>query len=198
MRPNIRVSKKQLLSTAAGLALALVLALPYLCFGQQIRQMQTVGYLGLAAACAVSNSSVLLPTSSTVIVTAAALTLDPALCVLFGGVGSALGEQTAYLCGRLGAGGAGYGRDGAAPKVVVWLHRHTFLTVFLFALIPLPVFDVVGLAAGAVKVSWPKFALAALLGKMLRYAIVLAGVFWVLPVLLPRLGLPGADLIPSL
>ena len=43
-----------------------------------------------------------------------------------------------------------------------------------------------------------QYACGFLLGKMLRYAIVLAGVFWVLPVLLPRLGLPGADLIPSL
>lgn len=173
--------KKRLLGIACSVGLALLLAMPYLCFSEQIRKMQTLGYLGLTAACAVSNCSVLMPTSSTVIVVAAAFTLNPVLCIVFGGLGSALGEQTAYLCGRLGTGGIELREDGKFRKVSVWLRQNTFLTVFLFAVIPLPVFDVVGLAAGIAKVSWPKFAAAALLGKIARFSIVLAGVFWGLP-----------------
>ena len=69
--------------------------------------MAFVGYLGVAVACAISNVSILLPSSSTLIVVAAASSLNPILCVLAGGLGTALGEQSSYLCGRIGRKGVG-------------------------------------------------------------------------------------------
>lgn len=180
MKTEVSLRIKRILSGVAGVAIALLLALPYLVFGQEIRQQAAVGYLGLLVACAVSNCSVLLPSSSTIIVTVAATTLNPILCVIFGGVGSAIGEQSSYLCGRLGANAAGIAR-GDASRVTVWLRKHAFLTVFLFALIPLPIFDVAGIAAGASRIRWPVFAVAALLGKVTRFAVVLVLLFLIVP-----------------
>ncbi len=61
------------------------------------------------------------------------------------------------------------------------MDRHDFLTVLLFALVPMPVFDVAGVVAGAEKMKLWKYMLAGFIGKALKYSCVL---------LLVRAGLP--------
>lgn len=189
---------KKIASVAAGILLAVLLALPYLLFRDAIQQMQTMGYLGLLISCALANAAIFLPTSSTIIVLAAATTLNPWLCVLFGGIGVALGEQVSYLCGRIGR--QGFERDGTLSQspVVRWLRRNAFLTVFLFALIPLPVFDLVGIAAGAIKLSWPQYACAAALGKITRMFLVVFLLVFFLPGWVDQLPAAAAEQIRPL
>lgn len=172
---------KKIFSVLASVFLAVLLALPYICFREEIQQMQTVGYIGLFVACAVSNISVLMPSSSTLIVVAAASVLNPWLCVLFGGLGVALGEQTSYLCGRIGILGFGENLSERETRTVRWLRKNAFLTIFLFALIPLPVFDIVGIAAGVMRIQWYKYAIAAMLGKVLRFVLVIGALYYLLP-----------------
>lgn len=174
---------KRLLFAMAGLLAALLFSAPYLIFREQLREMTVVGYAGLFLACAISNVSVLIPSSATVVVLAAATVLNPWLCILCGGLGTALGEQSSYLCGLVGARGfdADASRTGAVREI---LQKHAFLTVFLFALVPLPVFDIVGLAAGAARVNWVTYTLAAALGKTLKFLFIMVSIFYVVPAIL--------------
>ena len=181
MKRKARSTLRKIVSVSAGVLLVVLLALPYLLFRDAIQQVQTMGYLGLLISCALSNAAIFLPTSSTIIVLAAATTLNPWLCILFGGVGGALGEQVSYLCGRIGRQGFVRDSDQSQPKVIQWLHHNAFLTVFLFALIPLPVFDLVGIAAGAMKLSWPQYACAAALGKVTRLFLLIFLIGFFLP-----------------
>ena len=55
-------------------------------------------------------------------------------------------------------------------KVLSVMPKHPYLVVFCFSLIPLPVFDIVGLIAGAMKLNQAKFFASCLLGKLIKMA----------------------------
>jgi len=181
----------RLLSVLLGAALFLLFALPFVFLRNQLKEMAALGYIGLFAACALSNVSVFLPSSSTMFVVLAASVLNPALCVLIGGLGTALGEQCSYLCGRAGASSFERKDDASLSRVHGFVRRHAFLAVFLFALAPLPVFDLAGVAAGADRMPWPQYALAAFLGKTIKFAVSVFLVMAVLPILAKADGLSG-------
>jgi membrane protein YqaA with SNARE-associated domain len=100
-------------------------------------------------------------------------TLNPLLVALFAGLGSAIGESTGY--------GAGYAtraliRDPEEKvvwywRVLNWMVRYPFLTVFMLSAIPNFVTDVAGLIAGRIRYSYLKFLLATFLGKTVRFGM---------------------------
>ncbi len=171
--------KKALLSLL-GIAIGVLFSLPYFLFREEIGRIPALGYLGVLASCAISNGSLFLPTSSTLIVLSASTALNPFLCILTGGLGAAIGEQVSYLCGRIGL--SWIERDPEKEnRIVRWLDRNSMLTVFLFAYLPLPLFDLVGVTAGAVKMNWLKFTGAAATGKLLKFTTVVVYMRYMLP-----------------
>lgn len=189
-----RINPKKVLSVLLGIIFAIMMSAPYILYREQIQQMALVGYLSVVIACAISNVSILLPSSSTLIVVAAASSLNPILCVLAGGLGTALGEQSSYICGRIGR--KGFDDNGnREKKVLKWMKKHDALTVFVFAFLPLPIFDVVGIAAGVLRMNWIKYLVSAVLGKTLKFFLAVIGVYYVLPILLPFIDGPGHVII---
>lgn len=180
---------KKALSILAGLGFAALLASPYIFFKNEIKELAALGYIGLFLSCLISNLSILLPSSSTIIVVVAASTLNPWLCVLIGGLGTAFGEQASYLCGFVGSAGFQQEKSAGHKKVINWFSKRPMLTVFMFALVPLPVFDIVGIVAGTNRMKWWKYALAAALGKILKFTIVVLGIYYVFPFLIEKI--PG-------
>lgn len=184
----------KVLSVLLGVIFAVLMSAPYIIYREQIQQMALVGYLSVAIACAISNVSILLPSSSTLIVVAAASSLNPMLCVLAGGLGTALGEQSSYICGRIGR--KGFDDNGSSEKKVLkWMKKHDALTVFIFAFLPLPIFDIVGIAAGALRMNWIKYLVSAVLGKTLKFFLAVIGVYYLLPTMLPFVDGPGRVII---
>ncbi len=93
------------------------------------------------------------------------LGLHPFLVGLSAGIGSAAGEFIGY--------GIGYGGRKLIKKKSKWLKiaeewfkRNGFITIFIFALTPLPD-DIVGILGGIAKYDIKKFFIASLLGKTL-------------------------------
>lgn len=156
-----------LLALAAG-------TLPFLLFREQIQRLAAVGYAGLFLGCFATNASVLLPASGIAYTLAAATVLDPLLCALTGGLGTACGELVGYCVGR-------WSRvriDGSPrfAKIAGSLERYGYLAVFTLAFLPLPLFDIIGIAAGTARLSPGRFFLvccAGKIGKMLVYVFVL-------------------------
>ena len=81
MNSNTKTKFKRALAVLSGVLFAMLMSAPYVLYREQIQEMALVGYLGVAVMCAISNVSVLLPSRSTLIVVAAASTLNPVLCV---------------------------------------------------------------------------------------------------------------------
>lgn len=189
-----KINPRKVLSVLLGVIFAIMMSAPYILFKEQIQQMALVGYLSVVIACAISNVSILLPSSSTLIVVAAASSLNPMLCVLAGGLGTALGEQSSYICGRIGR--KGFDDNGnREKKVLKWMKKHDALTVFVFAFLPLPIFDIVGIAAGVLRMNWIKYMVSAVLGKTMKFFLAVIGVYYVLPSLLPFIDGPGHVII---
>lgn len=132
-----------------------------------VQKYAPVSYLGVLLVCFIANASVLLPAPSILVVVQYSMILNPVLTALCGAVGATLGEMTGYLAG---AHGGNLLASKIRKKVLSVMPKHPYLVVFCFSLIPLPVFDIVGLIAGAMKLNQPKFFASCLLGKLIKMA----------------------------
>lgn len=157
---------KKIGSTMLALAIAAIGALPYVLFKDQIQEMAGLGYAGLFIACLLTNASICLPASGIAFTLAAATALDPLWCAVIGGLGTATGELVGYTLGRLGRGSIA--NLELFTKVENGLKRYGYLAVFGFAFLPLPVFDLVGVAAGTAKLPVVKFFIVCSIGKILK------------------------------
>lgn len=134
-----------------------------------------------------------LPGPTTVLVAMAATRLSPLVLALTAGLGSAIGESSSYA--------AGYGSrffsvpDGGGPRwlvnsrfyrwvdghVVHWMGRHPFLTLFVIGAIPNFAIDLAGIVAGRLRYPYPRYLLANVLGKSVRFGSVALAARWLWP-----------------
>ena len=153
-----------------ALALAMTLVIYVLASESTVEQLVTYGYPGLALVMFISSATVILPAPGLAVVFAAGGFLNPILIGLFAGTGAALGEMTGYFAGY--GGRQALDKNGKVHWIQEWMARNGFLTVFVFAAIPNPVFDVVGLVAGGLHYDVRKFLLAALMGNIVKVTYI--------------------------
>lgn len=145
-------------------------------FREPLLALTQFGYAGIAIACVAANATVLLPAPSSAIVFAFGAVYEPFWVALAGGIGATVGELLGYLLGISG-------RRLVEPhefgkRVQTWMMRNGIVTVVVFAFLPLPLFDVVGMAAGIARMNFWLFLGATFIGKflkMLMYAYAGAG-----------------------
>lgn len=131
----------------------------------QIKNHMAISAFGVFVACFLANASVLLPSSSIVIVVEYAMLINPFLVALCGALGASLGEMTGFFAGR-------FGRNMVPGKFMRWvkskMNNHKYLIVLFFSALPLPVFDVVGILSGAMKMNPIKFYGVCFIGKLIK------------------------------
>jgi membrane protein YqaA with SNARE-associated domain len=144
------------------------------------------GYLGAFLVSLLLNATIFFPTGGFLVLAALGAVLPSATLVgLAGGAGAAIGELTGYMAGYSGQ--TVVSRQKVYTRVKGWVEKWGFLTIFLSSIVPF-VFDLIGIAAGALRVPLWKFLLACWLGRTILYvAIALAGA-WGWKVVLPYLG----------
>ncbi|MEX0750186.1 MAG: VTT domain-containing protein [Dehalococcoidia bacterium] len=121
--------------------------------------------------------------AQTIIATEGDVSATPWLVGIAGGLGMALGEITAYYAGYLGA-EIVRGREFHGPKRlqrtiervlhgIGWLmDRWGMATLFVLSAIPNPLFEIAGLTAGSVRMSFRRFLVSVTTGKILRGMIL--------------------------
>ena len=160
--------KRQIMQSVCGLTIvALVMAAAFL-YKEKIENLAATGYLGVFIACFAATSTILLPAPGILVVIQYAQILNPLLVVFIGGIGTALGEMGGYVLGRIGNAIVQVDTTG---KIFLLFRKHPKAMVFLFSLIPFPVFDVVGIGAGMTKMNPISFWLSCLLGKTIKMEI---------------------------
>lgn len=135
--------------------------------------VQDAGYWGAFLVNLVGSAAVVVPVPGLAAV-CAAVAPDVGLNFVFlavaGAAGSTIGELTGYL--------AGYGSQGVAQKsryyssIRGWVVRRGGLALFVLAVIPNPLFDIGGIAAGSLGYPISKFFLWVGLGKTIKFLIV--------------------------
>lgn len=160
------------------------------------KELRAYGYLGAFIISIILNATIILPVSNMAVMMSLGATLHPyvllgvafsppVLVGLLGGVGATIGETTGYVAGRSGRGlvtkSHMYGR------VEGWVRRWGWLTILIFSIVPF-VFDLVGLAAGAVRYPFWKFFFFCWLGRTILYVTMVTLAAMGLKIILPWLG----------
>lgn len=102
--------------------------------------------------------------------------LDPLWVGIASGLGASIGETTGYLLGYSGRMAIPDTRN--YEKVVGWMSKWGNLTIFLLALIPNPLFDLAGIAAGILKYPLWKFFVIGTLGRLPKHILFSYMGYW--------------------
>jgi membrane protein DedA with SNARE-associated domain len=152
----------------------------------RIEELKTYGYLGAFVLSVIFNATLILPAGNMLIMVALAATMpSPVLVGLVGGLGASIGEITGYVAGRSGRGLVT--KSQMYNRVEGWLQRWGWLTIFLFSVVPF-VFDLAGLAAGALRYPFWRFFIFCWLGRTLLYVVMVTAVAYGLRLWMPWLG----------
>jgi uncharacterized membrane protein YdjX (TVP38/TMEM64 family) len=155
----------------AALAFSIIVTVSILVFRNEIVSLSHYGYLGVFVISLLGNATVILPVPSLAVVFAGGGVLNPLLVGLVAGLAEPLGELTGYMAGY---GGSAIIKDRQRfEQLKGFMQRRAFITIFVLSAIPNPLFDLAGIAAGALHFPVSKFLLACWLGKTLK-AIVIA------------------------
>jgi uncharacterized membrane protein YdjX (TVP38/TMEM64 family) len=148
-------------------------AIAFFYFSANLESLKSYGYAGLFLINIIGAASILLPSPAAASVFAAGALLEDFLGVpafiwvgLVAGLGEAIGEFSGYAAGY---GGRLFVQERPIyARIHAWMEKRGFITMFLMSTIPNPLFDIAGLAAGAVQMPLRSFFIAVLSGKVLK------------------------------
>lgn len=137
---------------------------------EQTEALAAWGMPGVFALSVLANATLFLPAPFLIAIGALGARLNPLGVGIVGGVGAIVGELSGYIAGYSGQ--AIIDDAKAYERMVGWMERHGALTMIVLAFIPNPLFDMTGIAAGALKMPVWKFLLYGGIGKIMKTAIV--------------------------
>jgi uncharacterized membrane protein YdjX (TVP38/TMEM64 family) len=145
-------------------------------FRDHLQELERYGYVAVFLVGLVSNATVVLPVPGLAISSVMGSVFNPWVVGLVGGVGQALGELTGYMAGYSGQ--TLVNGNPAHDRLMRWMQRYGTLTVFVLALVPNPVFDLGGIAAGTLRFPLWKFLVSCTAGKVIKNILfALAGYY---------------------
>jgi len=149
----------------------------------EIEGLKRYGYLGVFLANLLPSLSVVFPAhlffSGHAISVFVAGLGNPLLVAVVASLGSTLGEVTAYFLGYSGQHLLKLERFRRYQVAESWMRRRGWLAVVTSAFLPIFIFDFVGIAAGALKLSLPKFLFFTFLGRLPRAIIEVYFFTWI-------------------
>ena len=125
-----------------------------------------LGYPGVFFLSLLGSFALVLPVPGLISLCGTSVILNPFVLGLLAGIGETLGETSGYAIGY--GGGSVIEKRGFYLKLKQLMERRGILILFLVSLIPNPVFDVVGIAAGGVRFPLLRFLAAVWVGKTLK------------------------------
>lgn len=134
-----------------------------------------LAYVAVFGVTALANASVVVPIPYPGVIAKFASVLGEIWGVaIVGAAGSTVGESTAFLVGRAGKGVIEDTRFYRWVSRQLRTPRRAFVVLFLLSAPPNPFFDIAGLTAGTLGVSFPIFLSATFLGRIIKM-LVFAG-----------------------
>jgi membrane protein YqaA with SNARE-associated domain len=165
MNPKLRLTLLRILALVGVVALIAGLFI----FRDQVKKLEDYGYIGIFLISIAANATIIIPLPGVAFTTAMGAIFNPFGVAVAAGLGAALGELTGYMTGFSGQGVAE--RIALYNRLTTWMKAHQNLAygvILLLAFIPNPLFDLAGMASGALKLPIWKFLLSCALGKILK------------------------------
>ncbi|OGG13206.1 hypothetical protein A3D77_00600 [Candidatus Gottesmanbacteria bacterium RIFCSPHIGHO2_02_FULL_39_11] len=142
---------------------------------EYLGHFKKLGYLGIFLVNVVGSSTVFLPLPSIISVFVSGSVWNPVWVGIVSGIGNSVGELVGYFLGFGGRGIYDHLRQGEKKMILRlegWFKKGGFLLIVFSAMIPIPIFDFVGITAGLMNYPIWKFILATALGRILRNIII--------------------------
>ena len=156
-----------------GLVIAAGISVGVILISGRVEQFGLYGYPGVFAINLLGNATVILPAPSLAVVSVMGTVLNPFLVGLAAGAGAAIGELTGYLAGWSGQ--AVIGNRERYERMLGWTDQYGLWVVFVLSVIPNPLFDLAGIAAGAIRIPVLQFLLVCWLGKTVKTTLFALG-----------------------
>ncbi|MCH7737842.1 MAG: VTT domain-containing protein [Chloroflexi bacterium] len=128
-----------------------------------------VGYGAVALSALVASAGLLIPVPALATACATATFLNPLLVGLIAGSAESVGELSGYYLGYTGR--DVLARSRLYQRLEHWMRRRGWLLLFVVSLVPNPIFDVVGIAAGALRFPIWGFLSVVWAGKVLKFLV---------------------------
>jgi uncharacterized membrane protein YdjX (TVP38/TMEM64 family) len=155
-----------------GLSLAAFIAITLFVFSVRDRatELAVYGYPGIFLVAMLSSATVLFPAPGLAVVFGMAGVFHPLGVAVAAACGAALGETTGYLAGI--GGRTVVERTDIYIRLEPFVRKYGAIAIVLLAAIPNPFFDLASIAAGALKLPYWKFLLAAWAGQLIKMTAV--------------------------
>ncbi len=141
-------------------------------FRDQVKKLQDYGYAGIFLISIAANATIIIPLPGVAFTTAMGAIFNPIGVAIAAGLGAAIGELTGYLAGFSGQ--AIIERIDLYERLTKWMEEHqnlAYVMIALVAFVPNPLFDLAGMASGALKLPIWKFLIAGAIGKIFKMLI---------------------------
>ena len=162
-RPE-RVAQIMVLATGVGFVIVAVVV------GRTVSTLSLVGYPGVMFLSFLGSAALVLPVPGLISLCGVSVLLNPLVLGILAGASETLGEISGYAIGYGGRGIVEKRRF--YQKVQVLMSRHGALVLFLVSIVPNPLFDLVGIAAGGTRYPLAKFLGVVLVGKTFKGVMV--------------------------
>jgi uncharacterized membrane protein YdjX (TVP38/TMEM64 family) len=154
----------------AGFGAVIMITVAVFMLRDHLRGLGEYGYLGIFLLSVVGNASPVFPAPTLLTAYAGGSLYDPVLVGIVASAGATLGELTGYLAGVSGQ--TVLEERALYQRIKGLMERRGWLTLFVLAAIPNPLFDVAGFMAGAMRLSVVKFLAVTWMGKLLKFWLV--------------------------
>jgi membrane protein YqaA with SNARE-associated domain len=141
-------------------------------FRDQVIKLQDYGYVGIFLISIAANATIIIPLPGVAFTTAMGAIFNPIGVAIAAGLGAAIGELSGYLAGFSGQGVME--KAALYERLTKWMKDHqnlAYLMIIAVAFIPNPLFDMAGMASGALKIPIWKFLIACSIGKIIKMLI---------------------------
>lgn len=139
-------------------------------FRDRFAGLAAVGYPGIFLVSFLGNATIVLPAPSIFLVFSMGSALPFYWVGLSAGVGEALGELTGYTLGVSGR--AVIEKRETYERLRGWMQRRGALTILVLSIIPNPIVDLAGIAAGSLGYPLWRFLLFCWLGKTIKSILI--------------------------
>ena len=136
-------------------------------------QIAAYGYPGIFLLSLLANATIVLPAPGWAVTFAMGAVFHPLGVTLAAGTGATLGELTGYMAGFSGQ--AVIENAAVYERLLNWTRRYGGWTILALAAIPNPLFDLAGIAAGALRMPVWLFLLCTWIGKLIKMALFAYG-----------------------
>jgi uncharacterized membrane protein YdjX (TVP38/TMEM64 family) len=165
-RPDWRIRVLRVAALLAVVAITVVL----FSMGAEAQRFAAYGYPGIFLVSLLANATIIVPAPGMAITFSMGAIFHPFGVALAAASGAAIGELSGYLAGFSGQGVLA--KSKVYDKIEGWTRRYGGWFILVLAIIPSPVFDVAGAAAGALKMPVPRFLVFAWVGKFIKMLVL--------------------------